>query len=130
MFHIYHAYESIVSAFIASFGYPVPPAGGVRRGQQRAAVPTYTGPGGRQFSDPVAHTARLTLFTQLADPVKRYTITHNRLRTFVPYSLRNDTLYYDARTGRLPQDRFRRLDVDQAYGIVRRFGREVWADIQ
>lgn len=78
VFHAYHAYECVLSAFIAAKGYPVPPEGWTTlrspSGQTIKAYPLNPVP----IQDRSAHKARLIFFDQLAERAMPCFATHVR----------------------------------------------------
>lgn len=129
VFHVYHAYECVLSALIASKGYPVPPNGWTTmetpEGKKVSYYPAPTSP----ITVGSAHKARIVFFDQLADKSKDYWYTHQRLRRILTDAHRMDALYYDAATDKLPHERYKLLDTDQIRKVVGQFAREVWHQI-
>ncbi len=127
-FHIYHAYECSVSAFIAAHGVAVPPDGVTVLTAPRGKRVYLSLISGRQESS--THKARIMFFNELADPTMPYARLHARLRRLMTDRSRNDALYYDTGRGLLPQQRYDYLSVSAQWSIVRQFCREVWRDIR
>lgn len=130
-FHAYHAYECVLSAFIASHNYPVPPEGWTRLVPPSGGklIHYYPSPKGR-IQEPSAHKARLEFFIQLADPTKSYFPVHTLLKRYLILDVRMSALYYDVKLDRLPNQAF---DTSFALSIipqVRLFAKEVWKDIK
>ena len=129
VFHVYHAYECTMSALIAARGYPVPPSGRIQPIPPKGPR-FYQLPLGGTVPDAVgAHSARLTIFSELAMPGSKYTAIHQRLRQFLPQT-RNDALYYNPAAGRMPADLFGTKFFDGVFPDVREFAREVWREIR
>lgn len=127
VFHAYHAYECVLSAFITTRGYEVPPEGWTTlRLPSGRSVQAYPSPlGGIQ--DRSAHKARIVFFDQLADRSQSYYATHARLRTFITVQDRLDALYYDAPRNRLPHHRYRAPVVAGLLPVVLQFARDIRA---
>ncbi len=104
IFHTYHAYECVLSAFIAANGCPVPP-----EGRSPLISPTgkkifvYLSPKG-DIPDRGTHKARQMFFAKLADPIKPYYIRQTNLSRYLTLDDRMDSLYYDAIGNRLPHE--------------------------
>lgn len=127
VFHAYHAYECVLSAFIAANGYPVPPEGWTSlRLPSGKTVRAYTSPHGA-IHDRSAHKARIVFFDQLTDPTKPYHATHLRLRRIITLQDRNDALYYDPNSNRLPHERYQPAFAAGLLPVVAQFAREVRA---
>jgi hypothetical protein len=125
VFHAYHAYECVLSAFIAANGYPVPPEGWTSLSLPSGKIiKAYPLPGG-VIQDRNAHKARIVFFDQLADSTKGYYATHQLLRTFITYQDRLDALYYDPASKRLPHQRYLMPFTSGLLPVVERFAREV-----
>lgn len=125
VFHAYHAYECLLSAFISTNGYPVPPAGKTSlRLPSGKTVKAYPSPHGA-IPDLNAHKARIVFFEQLADRTNDYYTTHTVLRTFMTYQDRLDSLYFDPVSHRLPHQRYQSALVRDLLQILVRFAREV-----
>jgi hypothetical protein len=125
VFHSYHAYECVLSAFIAANGYPVPPEGWTSlRLPSGKPVKAYSSPQG-PILDKHAHKARIVFFELLADQTKAYYATHARLRTFITYQDRNYALYYDPVSQRLPHQRYQATFTHGLLPILTQFAREV-----
>lgn len=101
-FHAYHAYECVLSTFIASNGYPVPPEGWTKLVTPKGkTVYNYPSPSGG-ITDKSAHKARLLFFNELTNTAKPYFAIHSSLSRYLTLSVRMDSLYYDASLDRLP----------------------------
>jgi hypothetical protein len=129
VFHAYHAYECLLSAFIAAKGYPVPPEGWTSlRLPSGTTVRAYPSPLG-MIQDHNAHKARLVFFDQLADRTAAYYSAHRLLRTFFTYQDRLDALYYDPALDQLPEEQFAASFAAELLPTVWRFAREVRTEI-
>lgn len=129
VFHAYHAYECVLSAFIAAKGYPVPPEGWTSlRLPSGKTVKAYQLPHG-MIQDRSAHKARIVFFDQLADPTKPYHATHQRLRRIITLQDRNDALYYDPSSDRLPHEQFQSAFANGLLPVVAQFARGVRATL-
>lgn len=129
VFHAYHGFECLLSAVIAARGYPVPPEGWTTLLlPSGASVQAYPAPQGmiRDFN---AHKARLAFFDQLADPTSAYFDAYDHLRTFLAYRDRLNSLYYDAKQNRLPEDRYALPFVEALLPRLMRFAWEVRPEI-
>jgi len=128
-FHTYHAYECILSAFIASKGYPVPPDG-----QTTIQLPTgktakvYQLPSGPN-REPSAHKVRIIFFDELADATKAYYRTHRNLRRTISIKDRMDSLYYNAALDLSPYDRYPASYAQGCFATVQIFAQEVRPEI-
>jgi len=131
LFHIYHAYECVISSMIAANGYNVPPEGKTSITLPRkGVVKGYPSPAGI-ISETSTHKARLLFFNELADKTKLYYRTHSSLSRFISYSDRNDALYYNAKTNRLPHEKYNSSAFAQsAMKEVRSFAEQVWQEIK
>lgn len=132
VFHTYHAYECVVSAFLAAKGYSVTPNGRVVRGSSKrrrgSTKSSHSSTNPQTSQSP--HKQRLLLFNQLADRTKPYFHVHTILSRMVTPNHRNSALYYDPQQDRLPHQVF---DVQFALDLipeVRQFARHVWKDIK
>jgi hypothetical protein len=125
VFHIYHAYECVLSAFIAANGYQVPPDGWTSlvlpSGEKKHFYPSPAG----DITDKNAHKARIAFFEQLADGSRPYYVIHTRLRTFITYQDRLNALYYDRNSDRLPHHQYLESFAAQLLPIVTQFALEV-----
>lgn len=122
---VFHAYECLLSAFIATNGYPVPPEGWTTLHLPSGRiVKAYPSPHG-VIPDKNAHKARIAFFDQLADRTKAYYATHTRLRTFITYHDRLDALYYDPISQRLLHQRYQSVFASGLLPTVAQFAREV-----
>lgn len=129
VFHAYHAYECVLSSFIAVKGYPVPPQGWVKLKQPSGkSVKSYPSPKG-PIRENSAHNARIVFFNNLADPSKLYYTTHTRLSRFITLSDRQNSLYFDASTGRAPHERYKESFVRGLLPTLRQFARDVRREI-
>ena len=127
VFHAYHAYECVISAFIAANGYPVPPEGWNSLHLPSGKMVKAFAPPHGAIQDRNAHKARIVFFDQLSDPTKPYFATHQRLRTFITYQDRLDALYYDPVSNWLPHQRYPMLFAAGLLPVVAQFAREVRA---
>lgn len=129
-FHAYHAYECMLSSFIAARGFDVPPQGWTKmKDATGKTIRFYAGPSSR-IQEGSAHKARIILFDQLVDHSKPYFATHNALRRFLGVAMRNDTLYYDPVQNQLPQQRYNRAFISGLLPRVRQFIGQVWIDVR
>lgn len=101
VFHAYHAYECAISAFLASRGVPVPPH----------------------------HVQRLVLFSELSDPTAPFAVLQVELGSLT-VALRNESLYYDERSGRSPADRLTLAYASSMLRLVHQFASAVWREIR
>lgn len=128
-FHIYHAYECILSAFIASKGFPVPPDGSTTitlpNGKKAQVYPLPNGP----HRERSAHKVRIIFFDQLADTSKAYYPTHQRLRRMISVRDRMDSLYYESATDRSPHQRYQERFAQGCLAMVHVFALEVRVEI-
>ncbi|MGH2616391.1 MAG: hypothetical protein ACRDJC_14200 [Thermomicrobiales bacterium] len=123
VFHAYHGFECLLSAVIAAKGYPVPPEGWTSlRLPSGKTVQAYPSPLG-MIQDHNAHKARLVFFDQLADRTELYYRDYRRLRTFLVYQDRLDSLYYDATLNRLPEDQYSASFADELLRMLNQFAR-------
>lgn len=128
VFHIYHAYECVLSALIAAKGYPVPPDGWTKlKLPSGKTVHAYPSPQGG-IQDHSAHKARIVFFDQVADRTKPYYTSHSRLRTFLTFQDRLDALYYNAARNHLPQQRYQPSFATGLLSAVWEFAQEVRND--
>lgn len=125
VFHAYHAYECVLSAFIAANGYPVPPEGWTSLPLPSGKTVKAYGPPGGMIQDRSAHKARIVFFDQLADPTKPYHATHQRLRRIITLQDRNDALYYDPNSDRHPHHLYRSAFASGLLPLMTQFAREV-----
>ena len=134
-FHSYHAFECVLSTFIAAQGHDVPPEGWTAlTAPDGTTIQAYPTPAGR-IEDRNAHKARIIFFRELAkpapsDPPKPYFVTFSTLRRFLSVRGRNDTLYYDVNHDRLPHQVYPHSQVAGQLLLVRQFAREVWEEIR
>ena len=130
IFHTYHAYECVLSAFIAAHNYPVPPEGWTKLTSPTGkSILAYASPKGG-IQDKSAHRARLMFFIELADPTKPYFTHHAILSRFITLGDRMDSLYYDAIRDRLPHEAYDHSFANDLIPVVNVFAREVWREIQ
>lgn len=128
-FHIYHAYECVLSAFIAAHGYPVPPEGWTALTSPTGKIiRAYPSPGGG-IQDKSAHKARLMFFIDLADVTKLYYTHHRTLGRYLTLGVRMDALYYDANADRLPHEVYNRSFAFDLLPEVHLFAQKVWKEI-
>src|SRR5690242_6414332 len=130
IFHAYHAYECVVSAFIAANNYPVPPEGWTKlTSPTKKPVSHYPSPkGGIEVNS--AHKARLLFFKELADPTKRYYTRYTILSRSIRLSDRMDSLHYHAKLDRLPHEAYNHSFADSIIHEVLSFAHEVWKEIR
>jgi hypothetical protein len=129
-FHAYHAYECVLSAFIAAHDFAVPPEGWTRLlSPSGRLVGAYPSPSGG-ITDRSAHVARIVFFDELADRTKPYYATHVRLSNFLGVDARNAALYYDANRDLLPHQQYSAMLVAGLLPVVRQFAREAWREIR
>ncbi len=131
VFHGYHAYECSLSAYIAWRGWAVPPVGATRI-QGPRVTRVYQGPRG-PIQDKGPHKARIDLFHELVDPADRakpFWRAHVSLAPFLGPTARNDSLYYDADTDRLPHEVYPVSWATQLLPTVRLFVHQVWWEIR
>ncbi len=130
VFHTYHAYECVLSAFIAAHNYPVPPGGWTKLTSPSGnIISAYASPkGGIQVNS--AHKARLMFFIELADSTKPYFTHHTFLSRFITLDDRMDSLYYDAIRDRLPYETYDLSFANDLIPVVNSFAREVWKEIK
>ncbi len=128
--HAYHAYECVLSAFIAAKGYPVPPDGKAQTVSPKGTkVFGYPSPQGN-FLQYGTHKVRQIFFMELADKNKPYHSQHLVLSRFITLNDRMDSLYYDTTRDQLPSQVYNR---NFAVGIIPQihvFAREVWKEIR
>jgi len=130
IFHVYHAYECVLSAFIAASGCPVPPQGRVP-----LTTPTgkrifvYPSPNG-DIPDRGTHKARLMFFAKLADPTRSYYVRYTNLSRYLTPDDRMDSLYYDTIGNRLPHEIYNHFLASNIIHEVNLFAREVWKEIR
>ena len=130
VFHAYHAYECILSAFIAAKGYPVPPEGWTKiRSPSGKLIHAYPSPAA-PIKDRSAHKARIVFFDHLADRTKPYFATHGRLRRIITLSDRQSALYYDAVVYRLPHEQYNVSFAQGLLPLVYGFARDVRSEIR
>ena len=129
VFHAYHAYECVLSAFIANSGYPVPPEGWTKlklpSGKTRWVYPSPSG----YITERSAHKARIIFFDELANRTKPYCQTHARLKRFITFDDRLNALYYDASTDTLPYERYQSAIVQGLLLEVHQFAWDVRREI-
>jgi len=125
VFHTYHAYECVLSAFIAAKGYPVPPDGQARSPHGRG----YSSPSGN-FLPAGTHKARQIFFMELADQSKPYNARHQALSRFINSDVRNDSLYYNTLHNQLPHEIHNLSFATEFIIEVRLFAREVRKEIR
>jgi hypothetical protein len=133
VFHTYHAYECIVSAFIAAQGVAVPPVGWTKLTDPITGreVYAYPSPRGDPVKEGTAHKARLVFFRRLADSTTTYYAMYEQLSRFLTIDSRNDALYYDAVKDRLPHQTYNDMSfATELLRDVRDFGREVWRAVR
>jgi hypothetical protein len=130
IFHTYHAYECVLSAFIAAHNYPVPPEGWTKLASpSRKSVLAYPSPKGG-IQDRSAHKARLMFFVELADTTKTYATIHSTLCRYLTLDVRMDSLYYDASLDRLPHQTYGHPFAISLIPQVHLFAHEVWKEIR
>ncbi len=126
VFHSYHAFECVLSAYIARSGYNVPPEGRIaQQGKGRLHYPSPSG----GFDDPGAHKARLKLFGELGDPSKPYYSRYRAMMRYLSVDFRNKALYYDRTRRRLPQHEYTANFATLFLQEVHDFAREVRSEI-
>lgn len=129
VFHAYHAYECVLSAYIAAKGFHVPPEGQTKiRDPSGKWIRVYSPPG-EPIRELNAHKARIVFFNQLADHTEPHYAAHQQLSRILTYQDRLTSLYYDAPTDRLPYERY---DASFARGLlsaVDQFARDVRSEI-
>ncbi len=101
VFHGYHAFECVVSAFIAARGVRVPPN----------------------------HRERIIRFTQNIDHTQPYATEYVNL-DFLTLAVRNQSLYYDEATNVMPPDRYDAIFTDYLLSAIDRFARAVWRELR
>lgn len=130
VFHTYHAYECVLSAFIAANGCSVPPEGRIPlttpAGKTIFAYPSPKG----NIPDRGTHKARQMFFAKLADSTKPYYTVHLSLGRYLTLDDRMDSLYYDANRNRLPHELYQLSFADNLILEVHLFAREVWKEIR
>jgi HEPN domain-containing protein len=130
VFHAYHAYECVLSAFIAVKGYPVPPEGWTTlrlpSGKSIKAYQSTAAP----IQDRSAHKARLIFFDQLADQTKSYYKIFVQLSRIITVSDRQGTLYYDATVDRLPHEQYNASFAQELLPAVDQFIQDVRPEIR
>lgn len=129
IFHAYHAYECVLSSFIAANGYPVPPEGWTKLLSPKGTIWFYPSPRGG-IQDRSAHKARLIFFNELADSSKPYFARHRTLSRYLTLSVRMDSLYYDAVRDLLPHEAYSHSFAFNLIPEVHLFAREVWKEIR
>jgi len=130
IFHTYHAYECVLSAFIAAHGYPVPPEGWSKLTSPTGkTILAYPSPKG-SIQDRSAHKARVMFFIELVDPTKPYSVHHATLSRYITLSVRMDSLYYDANLDRLPHEAYNHSFANSLIPEMHLFAREVWKEIR
>lgn len=130
IFHTYHAYECVLSAFIAANGCPVPPVGRIPLVSPTGKkIFVYPSPKG-DIPDRGTHKARQMFFAKLADTMKPYYLRHTNLSRYLTLDDRMDSLYYDAIGNRLPHEIYNHSFVVNLIPEVNSFAREVWRDIR
>lgn len=102
VFHLYHARECIMSAFVAARGVAVPPT---------------------------SHVGRIRLFEQFLDPPRPYAVAYRTLR-YLTLPIRNQSLSYDEGQNLFPADRYEPAFVDQLLTDVDHFALAVWQEIR
>jgi hypothetical protein len=128
VFHAYHAYECVLSAFIAAKGYPVPPDG-KKQSPGGKRVFGYPSPQGN-FLSHGTHKVRLIFFIELADQSKPYYAQYQVLGRFIKLDDRMEALYYNATKDLLPYEVY---NLSFAVGVIpqiRKFAHEVWKEIR
>lgn len=130
-FHTYHAYECVLSAFIAAHGYAVPPEGWAKLASPKGTkvIGHYPSPKGG-IQDRSAHKARLIFFSELADTTKAYFIRQTSLSRYITPNDRMDSLYYDAIGNRLPYEIYNNSLASNLIPEVHMFAQEVWKEIR
>ncbi|SRR6266567_639427 len=129
-FHAYHAYECVLSSFIAGCGYSVPPEGWTKLISPAGKnIWAYSSPRGG-IPDRSAHKARLAFFNELADSTKPYFLRHATLGRYLTLDVRMDSLYYDANLDRLPHDAYNHPFALSLIPEVHLFAQEVWREIR
>ncbi len=130
-FHAYHAYECVLSAFIAASGYSVPPDGWTKLVPPSGGKPVrlYPSPKGG-FQENSAHKARIKFFIDLADSTKPYFPLHNSLQRYLALSVRMDALYYDTKNDKLPYQEFNYSFAINVIPQVHLFAKAVWKEIR
>ena len=129
-FHAYHAYECVLSSFIAANGYPVPPEGWTKLTSSTGTpISCYPSPGGG-IKEQSAHRARLKFFNELANPTSPYTARHRTLNRYLLLDVRMDSLYYDVRNDRLPHEVCPHSLAIHVVPEVHLFARDVWKEIR
>jgi hypothetical protein len=128
-FHAYHAYECVLSSFIAGCGYPVPPEGWTKLISPKKTIWAYPSPRGG-IPDRSAHKARLAFFNELADSTKPYFLLLATLRRYLTLDVRMDSLYYDANLDRLPHNAYSHPFALGLIPEVHLFAQEVWKEIR
>lgn len=130
VFHAYHAYECVLSAFIAAKGYPVPPEGWTTLrsplGRTIKAYPSAAAP----IQDRSAHKARLIFFDQLADQTKSYYKIFVQLSRFITHLDRQGALYYDVKVDRLPHEQYNASFAHLLLPVVDQFIQDVRPEIR
>lgn len=130
IFHTYHAYECVISSFIAARGYPVPPEGWTKlTSPEGKAVFFYPSPQGK-IAERSAHKARLMFFSQLAEQSKPYFVHQSNLSRYLKLDVRMDALYYDVNLDRLPHQVYNHSFAFNLIPDVHLFAREVWKEIK
>lgn len=130
-FHTYHAYECVLSAFIAAHGYAVPPEGWTKLTSPKGTkvIGHYPSPKGG-IQERSAHKARLIFFSELADATKAYYIRQASFSRYITPDGRMDSLYYDAIGNRLPHEIYNHSLASNLIPEVNLFAREVWKEIR
>jgi len=130
VFHLYHAYECAISAFIAAHGYQVPPEGMTQMLLPSGrAIKAYPSPSG-MIREPSAHKARIMFFDELLDQSKPYYATYAQLRRFFGMKDRMDALYYDQVRMQLPHQKYNTAYAAGLYTSIAQFAHAVWTDIK
>jgi hypothetical protein len=125
VFHAYHAFECLLSAFIALNGYPVPPRGWTSlRLPHGRVVHAYPSPYGI-IQEHNTHMARFVLFEELADHAKPLYANYLQLRTFLTYQDRLDSLYYKPSLNQLPEELYLASFAEQLVLVPSRFATNV-----
>lgn len=84
---------------------------------------------GNGLAVPTDHARRFALYERLRGTTTPSAAPEFNLDILTVRS-RNDSLYFDERTGRLPTDRFGADLIGQLLPLVHRFAREIWAEIR
>jgi len=130
VFHTYHAYECVLSAFIAAKGHPVPPDGRLQLPGNRRIYGYRSARDEETFHQGGTHKIRQILFGELANQSKPYYAKYQALSRYISLDDRMDSLYYDTRHDRLPQEIYNSSFAVGVITEVRLFAREVWKEIR